>query len=82
MFLKFISFKKLGGFFILKIVCTKMKRKEKLTNRRNKHNTTLKGQTDRDEDIDEDTGKGMGTETEPNNALLTSWQHQTHRYIT
>lgn len=82
MFLKFISFKKLGVFFILKIVCTKMKRKEKLTNRRNKHNTTLKGQRDRDEDIGEDTGKGMGTETEPNNALLTSWQHQTHRYIT
>lgn len=81
MFLKFISFKKLG-FFLLKIVCTKMKRKEKLTNRRNKHNTTLKGQTDRDEDISEDTGKGMGTETEPNNALLTSWQHQTHQYIT
>lgn len=63
-----------------------MKRKEKLTNRRNKHNTTLKGQTDRDEDISEDTGKGMGTETEtmlkPNNALLTSWHHQTHQYIT
>lgn len=80
MFLKFIFFKKL--FFILKIVSTKMKRKEKLTNRRNKHNTTLKGQRDRDEDIGEDTGKGMGTETEPNNALLTSWQRQTHRYIT
>lgn len=85
MFLKFISFKKLG-FFILKAVCTKMKLKEKLTKCRNKHNPTLKVQTDRDEDIGEDTGKGMGNETEtmlnPNNALLTSWQHQTLQYIT
>lgn len=73
-------------FCILKTVYTKMKLKEKLTNIRNKHNPTLKVQTDRDEDIGEDTGKGMGTGTEtmlnPNNALLTSWQHQTHQYIT
>lgn len=63
-----------------------MKLKEKLTNIQNKHNPTLKVQTDRDEDKGEDTGKGMGTGTEtmlnPNNALLTSWQHQTHQYIT
>lgn len=63
-----------------------MKLKEKLTNCRNKHNPTLKVQTDRDEDTGEDTGKGMGTGTEtmlnPNNALLTSWQHLTHQYIT